>query len=39
MTNLNAFFPERRKGWALGLHAGGGNTRAATGRGGGWPAR
>ena len=25
MTNINAFFPERRKGWALGLNAGGGN--------------
>ena len=25
MTNINAFFPERYKGWALGLNAGGGN--------------
>ncbi|WP_354640792.1 nitrate/nitrite transporter [Kitasatospora camelliae] len=25
MTNINAFFPNRRKGWALGLNAGGGN--------------
>ncbi|WP_240157478.1 nitrate/nitrite transporter [Pseudonocardia broussonetiae] len=25
MTNINAFFPERKKGWALGLNAGGGN--------------
>jgi NNP family nitrate/nitrite transporter-like MFS transporter len=25
MTNINAFFPERLKGWALGLNAGGGN--------------
>ncbi|MER6980155.1 nitrate/nitrite transporter [Streptomyces carpinensis] len=25
MTNINAFFPMRRKGWALGLNAGGGN--------------
>jgi NNP family nitrate/nitrite transporter-like MFS transporter len=25
MTNINAFFPERHKGWALGLNAGGGN--------------
>src|SRR4051794_25432676 len=25
MANINAFFPERRKGWALGLNAGGGN--------------
>lgn len=25
MTNINAFFPLRRKGWALGLNAGGGN--------------
>jgi len=25
MTNINAFFPQRRKGWALGLNAGGGN--------------
>lgn len=25
MTNINAFFPARRKGWALGLNAGGGN--------------
>ncbi|MQA77941.1 MAG: MFS transporter [Streptosporangiales bacterium] len=25
MTNINMFFPERRKGWALGLNAGGGN--------------
>jgi NNP family nitrate/nitrite transporter-like MFS transporter len=25
MTNINAFYPEREKGWALGLNAGGGN--------------
>jgi NNP family nitrate/nitrite transporter-like MFS transporter len=25
MTNINAFFPECHKGWALGLNAGGGN--------------
>lgn len=25
MTNINAFYPQRYKGWALGLNAGGGN--------------
>jgi NNP family nitrate/nitrite transporter-like MFS transporter len=25
MTNINTFYPERAKGWALGLNAGGGN--------------
>src|SRR3712207_4035354 len=25
MTNINAFYPTRLKGWALGLNAGGGN--------------
>ncbi|MEV1020882.1 nitrate/nitrite transporter [Streptomyces sp. NPDC050264] len=25
MTNINSFFPMRKKGWALGLNAGGGN--------------
>lgn len=25
MTNINTFFPQSRKGWALGLNAGGGN--------------
>ncbi|WP_462186963.1 nitrate/nitrite transporter [Frankia sp. CcWB2] len=25
MTNINAYYPERLKGWALGLNAGGGN--------------
>jgi len=25
MTNINAFYPKKRKGWALGLNAGGGN--------------
>jgi MFS transporter, NNP family, nitrate/nitrite transporter len=25
MANINAFYPEREKGWALGLNAGGGN--------------
>lgn len=25
MTNINTYFPESRKGWALGLNAGGGN--------------
>lgn len=30
MTNINAFFPEGCKGWALGLNAGGGNIGVAT---------
>ena len=30
MTNINAFFPQRLKGWALGLNAGGGNLGVAT---------
>ncbi|MFJ5872209.1 nitrate/nitrite transporter [Dietzia kunjamensis] len=30
MTNINAFFPQRMKGWALGLNAGGGNLGVAT---------
>ncbi|MBB6171775.1 NNP family nitrate/nitrite transporter-like MFS transporter [Nocardiopsis mwathae] len=30
MANINAFFPEREKGWALGLNAGGGNIGVAT---------
>lgn len=25
MANINAYFPEKKKGWALGLNAGGGN--------------
>lgn len=25
MVNINSFYPQRRKGWALGLNAGGGN--------------
>ena len=25
MTNINAFYPARLKGWALGVNAGGGN--------------
>jgi NNP family nitrate/nitrite transporter-like MFS transporter len=25
MTNINSFYPQHRKGWALGLNAGGGN--------------
>jgi len=25
MTNINAFYPQRLKGWALGLNPGGGN--------------
>jgi NNP family nitrate/nitrite transporter-like MFS transporter len=25
MTNINAYYPQHRKGWALGLNAGGGN--------------
>src|ERR1700756_4128117 len=25
MTNINAFFPQRLKGWSLGINAGGGN--------------
>ncbi|RKS67967.1 NNP family nitrate/nitrite transporter-like MFS transporter [Motilibacter peucedani] len=29
MTNINAFYPERKKGWALGLNAGGGNVGVA----------
>lgn len=29
MTNINAFFPLHRKGWALGLNAGGGNVGVA----------
>lgn len=29
MANINAFFPERSKGWALGLNAGGGNVGVA----------
>ncbi|MGW8591304.1 MFS transporter [Dietzia sp. NPDC055877] len=30
MTNINAFFPQGQKGWALGLNAGGGNLGVAT---------
>ena len=30
MTNINSFFPQRQKGWALGLNAGGGNLGVAT---------
>ncbi|RCG15174.1 NarK/NasA family nitrate transporter [Streptomyces diacarni] len=30
MVNINRFFPEREKGWALGLNAGGGNLGVAT---------
>ncbi|WP_343233395.1 nitrate/nitrite transporter [Streptomonospora sp. PA3] len=30
MANINSFFPERSKGWALGLNAGGGNIGVAT---------
>src|SRR6202011_4177986 len=30
MTNINAFYPQRFKGWALGLNAGGGNIGVAT---------
>ncbi|NUP49310.1 MAG: NarK/NasA family nitrate transporter [Catenulispora sp.] len=30
MTNINAFYPDRLKGWALGLNAGGGNVGVAT---------
>ncbi|WP_255953028.1 nitrate/nitrite transporter [Streptomyces odontomachi] len=29
MTNINSFFPLRKKGWALGLNAGGGNVGVA----------
>ncbi|TDP89960.1 nitrate/nitrite transporter [Labedaea rhizosphaerae] len=29
MTNINTFYPERLKGWALGLNAGGGNVGVA----------
>ena len=25
MANINAFYPDRLKGWALGINAGGGN--------------
>ena len=25
MTNINAYYPQRLKGWALGINAGGGN--------------
>ena len=31
MTNINAFYPDRLKGWALGLNAGGGNLGVAGG--------
>jgi NNP family nitrate/nitrite transporter-like MFS transporter len=30
MTNINGFYPQRLKGWALGLNAGGGNVGVAT---------
>ncbi|HEV2637281.1 MAG TPA: nitrate/nitrite transporter [Actinocrinis sp.] len=30
MTNINSFYPQRSKGWALGLNAGGGNIGVAT---------
>ena len=30
MTNINSFYPDRLKGWALGLNAGGGNVGVAT---------
>ncbi|MFL1380912.1 MULTISPECIES: MFS transporter [unclassified Nocardiopsis] len=30
MANINAYFPEKEKGWALGLNAGGGNIGVAT---------
>jgi NNP family nitrate/nitrite transporter-like MFS transporter len=30
MVNINSFFPEGRKGWALGLNAGGGNIGVAS---------
>ncbi|GAA3760545.1 NarK family nitrate/nitrite MFS transporter [Salinactinospora qingdaonensis] len=30
MANISFFFPERKKGWALGLNAGGGNVGVAT---------
>lgn len=30
MANINSYFPEREKGWALGLNAGGGNIGVAT---------
>ncbi|HVX46901.1 MAG TPA: nitrate/nitrite transporter [Mycobacteriales bacterium] len=29
MANINSFYPQRRKGWALGLNAGGGNVGVA----------
>lgn len=30
MANINAYFPDKEKGWALGLNAGGGNIGVAT---------
>jgi NNP family nitrate/nitrite transporter-like MFS transporter len=30
MANVNAYYPDRAKGWALGLNAGGGNLGVAT---------
>src|SRR5204863_4122686 len=30
MTNINAFYPQRLKGWALGINAGGGNLGVST---------
>ena len=30
MANINAYYPERHKGWALGINAGGGNIGVAT---------
>ncbi|MBE2999479.1 NarK/NasA family nitrate transporter [Nocardiopsis sp. HNM0947] len=30
MANINSYFPEKEKGWALGLNAGGGNIGVAT---------
>ena len=34
MANINAFYPQRLKGWALGLNAGGGNIGVADGAAG-----
>ena len=34
MTNINAFYPDRLKGWALGINAGGGNLGVAGGAAG-----
>src|SRR5919107_122798 len=35
MANINAYYPDRLKGWALGINAGGGNPGVAAGPPGG----